>query len=470
MSESFQTLNFLPKGRFRVDLVPGVTKTNFLSICYGALTTIGLLTFIATATNYVLIENFGYIEEFDAAGRRVGSLGKQIAFLHAVAELVLLLVFLPVGLIADKIGRRPVYTLGMLTMGLSYFLYPLATGITELTIYRVIYAVGMGAATGMLGTVTADYPQNHTRGKMIAITGMLNALGIIFINRVFGYFPSWFSSMGYDEAHSGQYAMWVVAGMCVITAIVVAFGLQKGTPTEEQKKIPYLQQIKSGMAEGKNPRILLVYACAFVARPDLVILGSFLTAWATLTGVTSEGYLISVAVQKSIVVFITVSTTALIATPFLGYIVDKVDRIKAIPWYMAIAALGYLSMFLVETDFYLEVMRSITGNQELVISILSKEAIPLLILLGIGQQCAFVSATTLLGQEAPKIKRGAIVGVFNLAGALGILICVLISGWMFDNIHPSAPFVFMGFCNFSVSLIALYIKRIAPSNSQTQQQ
>ena len=467
MSQSFLSLNFLPKGKFRVDFVEGVTKTNFFTICYGALTTIGLLTFIATATNYVLIENFGYTEEFDAAGRRIGSLGKQIGYLHAVAELVLLLVFLPVGLIADKIGRRPVYTLGMLTMGLSYFLYPLATGITELTIYRMIYAVGMGAATGMLGTVTADYPQNHTRGKMIAITGMLNAFGVIFINRVFGYFPSWFSSMGYDEADSGQYAMWVVAGMCVITAVVVAFGLQKGTPTEEQKKIPYLQQIKSGMAEGKNPRIFLAYVSAFVARPDLVILGSFLTAWATLTGVTSEDYLISIAVRKSILVFITVSTTALIATPFLGYIIDKVDRIKAIPWYMTIAALAYLSMFLVETDFYLEVMRSITGNQELVINILSKEAVPLLILLGIGQQCAFVSATTLLGQEAPIIKRGAIVGVFNLAGALGILICVLIGGWAFDNIHPSAPFVFMGCCNFLVSLFAIYVSKVAPTPKQS---
>ena len=172
----------------------------------------------------------------------------------------------------------------------------------------------------------------------------------------------------------------------------------------------------------------------------------------------------------TILVFITVSTTALIATPFLGYIIDKVDRIKAIPWYMTIAALAYLSMFLVETDFYLEVMRSITGNQELVINILSKEAVPLLILLGIGQQCAFVSATTLLGQEAPKIKRGAIVGVFNLAGALGILICVLIGGWTFDNIHPSAPFVFMGFCNFSVSLFALYVNRVAPTSSQIQEQ
>ena len=92
-------------------------------------------------------------------------IGTIVGNLQVVAEIVLLCVFLPIGLLADKIGRRPVYSFGMFAMGLSYFLYPLATGIAELTLYRVIYAVGMGCATGMLGTVTADYPQNHTREK-----------------------------------------------------------------------------------------------------------------------------------------------------------------------------------------------------------------------------------------------------------------------------------------------------------------
>ena len=55
---------------------------------------------------------------------------------------------------------------------------------------------------------------------------------------------------GYDEVTAGMYAMWVVAGMCLITATVVGFGLKKGTPTEEQKKIPYREQIRSGLAEG----------------------------------------------------------------------------------------------------------------------------------------------------------------------------------------------------------------------------
>lgn len=434
MSQSFVTLNFLPKNKFKIDLVEGVTKTNFFSICYGALTTIGLLTFISYATNYVLIENLAY--ERNQIGTIVGNL-------QVVAEIALLCVFLPVGLLADKIGRRPVYSFGMFAMGLSYFLYPLATGIGELTLYRVIYAIGMGCATGMLGTVTADYPQNHTRGKMIAVTGILNATGVIIVSLIFARMPKNFAEMGYDQITAGKYAMWVVAGTCLITSIVVAFGLKKGTPTEEQKKIPYMEQIKSGLAEGRNPRILLAYAAAFVARSDLVILGTFLVLWGVTAGVDA-GMTTSEATSAARLLFVTSSTAALISSPIIGYAIDKIDRIVAVSFCMAIAAAGYLSMFFID-DVLDDVYR------------------PLFILLGIGQQCAFFAATTLLGQEAPTIKRGAVVGVFNLAGALGILISTGVGGRIFDSIGPSAPFIFIGVCNIVVCFFAMYVNKIAPT-------
>ena len=433
MSQSFISLNFLPKGKFRVDLVEGVTKTNFFSICYGALTTIGLLTFISYATTYVLMENLSY---------QRNQIGTIVGDLQVVAEIALLIIFLPVGLIADKIGRRQVYSFGMFAMGLSYFLYPLATGIGELTVYRIVFAIGMGAATGMLGTVTADYPQNHTRGKMIAVTGILNATGVIIVSLVFARLPENFAQMGYDQVTAGMYAMWVVAGMCLITSIVVAFGLQKGTPTEEQKKIPYIQQIKSGLEEGRNPRILLAYASAFVARSDLVILGTFLVLWGVATGI-DMGMTTSEATKAARLVFVTSSISALIASPIIGYLIDKVDRILAVSVCMALASAGYLSMFFID-------------------NVLDPGSRPFFILLGVGQQCAFFAATTLLGQEAPKMKRGAIVGVFNLAGALGILISTGVGGRLFDAIDPSAPFIFIGFCNIFVSLFAIYVRKVAP--------
>ena len=307
----------------------------------------------------------------------------------------------------------------------------------------------MGAATGMLGTVNADYPQDRTRGKMLAVTGILNATGVILVSLVFARLPENFAQMGYDQITAGKYAMWVVAGMCLTTAIVVAFGLQKGTPTEEQKKIPYLTQVKSGFEESRNPRILLAYAAAFVARSDLVILGTFLVLWGVAAG-TDMGMTTSEATKAARLIFVTASTSALIASPIIGYLIDKVDRIIAVSVCMALAAAGYLSMFFV-------------GN------VLDPTYRPYFMLLGVGQQCAFFAATTLLGQEAPPMKRGAIVAVFNLAGALGILISTGIGGRIFDAIDPSAPFIFIGVCNVVVALFAIYVNKVAPTPKQTSE-
>ena len=143
-------------------------------------------------------------------------------------------------------------------------------------------------------------------------------------------------------------------------------------------------------------------------------------------------------------VFVTSSMSALVSSPIIGYLIDKVDRIKAVSFCMAIAAAGYLSMFFVD-------------------NVLSPDVKPLFMLLGVGHQCAFFAATTLLGQEAPKMKRGAIVGVFNLAGAAGILISTGIGGRIYDAIGPHAPFVLIGFCNIAVSLFAIYVSRTSPA-------
>jgi MFS family permease len=90
------------------------------------------------------------------------------------------------------------------------------------------------------------------------------------------------------------------------------------------------------------------------------------------------------------------------------------------------------------------------------------------VLLGIGQQCAFFASTTLLGQEAPKNKRGAIVGVFNLAGALGILVSTGIGGRLYDAIDPSAPFIFIGVLQFFCSLFSPFMStRLLLGNSSS---
>ena len=78
------------------------------------------------------------------------------------------------------------------------------------------------------------------------------------------------------------------------------------------------------------------------------------------------------------------------------------------------------------------------------------------------------SAQALIGQEAPKDGRGAVVGVFGFFGAIGILLAASIGGYLFDAWMPAGPFVLMGAANATLFIIALSVRILAdPSTHDT---
>ena len=56
-------------------------------------------------------------------------------------------------------------------------------------------------------------------------------------------------------------------------------------------------------------------------------------------------------------------------------------------------------------------------------------------------------------------ERGAVIGAFSVAGALGILLTSGVGGTLFDAIDPRAPFVLLGVMNLLVMASALYVRR-----------
>ena len=78
----------------------------------------------------------------------------------------------------------------------------------------------------------------------------------------------------------------VVFTACAVSALVVFLGTKKGPPAEKGELVPWRELVLSGVREGvANPRIALSYAAAFVARSDLVILGTFSVLWGATAAV-----------------------------------------------------------------------------------------------------------------------------------------------------------------------------------------
>ena len=417
---------------------PGLTLTNGWSLMVVSFTTVGLLTAITGVQTNVLSENFG-IPARDQ--------GEWISGLVLWTEFILLAVFGLVGVAADRIGRRQLYALGLILLGLSYVFHAYAGEMWQLFGARVIYAFGIGAATGMLGTILADYPQEISRGRVVAITGALTGMGVVLIKLMFGDGARVLvDRLGLPEDTALTLGLFLIAGVAFLTASVAGFGLQPGTPAKREERPPVKVLITAGVREAvKNPRIAVAYAGAFVARSDLVILGSFLTLWGRFA-VESAGLTGSEAQAVSVRPFAAAQTAGLLWIILLGFVLEKRDRLLALAVSFGVATIGYLGMWFVD-------------------DLLAVKSIPLLCMLGAGQISAFWGATTLIGREAPKAARGTVVGAFNLSGVLGIMVFVALGGLLYDKYGPSAPFIMVGCANLLVmaaaGLLALKESRAA---------
>ncbi len=137
------------------------------------------------------------------------------------------------------------------------------------------------------------------------------------------------------------------------------------------------------------------------------------------------------------------SAAALLWLGVLGVFMDRINRVTGAVICMGLAAAGYSCMGFVDNP-------------------LEPAAIPYFLFLGVGQISAFFGATILISHEAPRLKRGAVIGMFNMCGAIGIFISSGIGGRLFDSIGPHAPFVLVGGMNAVVFLLAVIVRIVSP--------
>jgi MFS family permease len=420
-------------GRFGpVALAPGVTLMHVWSLMLASFVFIGFLTFVNIGQAYVLNEHLGIPPQ--KQGRISGSLA-------AWSEVVVLALIGGYGVVADRIGRRPIMVWALLAMAASYVLYPMVDSVSGLFVARTIYAVGIAAGIGMLATIINDYPQEISRGRLIAITGIANGLGVVFANLALGRLPEMFVENGFDSIVAGRYAHWVVAALLLPCAVVLARGLKPGTPARREARPPVRELIHAGIREGRHPRVALAYFSAFVSRSDFVVIGTFTVLWATVAGV-GQGLSTADAVQRGSLLLVVVNGAAFLWMPVMGWLIDRLNRVTALAIGSVMAACAFLAMGPVDDP-------------------LDPAVLPLWALLGVGQVSCFFASQALIGQEARAEARGSIIGTFGLCGAAGILLTTFVGGRLFDDWMPAGPYVLIGVANATVVVVALRVRRSA---------
>lgn len=339
----------------------------------------------------------------------MGSLAGNLTVLQ---EIVALIVLGPAGALSDRFGRKPIFASGFLLLGLGYCLYPLASAGWELAIFRLFIASGVSCVNVMLIAVANDYPREKSRAKMIAAVFIFNGLGIASLPRLIGGLPSRFIEQGFDAVLAGRLAFWCVTTLCMLLAGALFWGLKPGVPAQLTKRDPILATLYTGFNAGwTNPRVALAYAAGLVSRADLAVVSTFLSVWLVQEGI-AQGLSTGDAVLKATFFYVIIQAMAVPWAPIFGWLMDRVDRVAGLAGAMLLAGIGYSSLGLLKDPL---------GPGMYVAAAF----------VGMGEMAANISATSLIGKEAPDRGRGAVLGLYSLSGAFGIMLVALVGvGWL----------------------------------------
>ena len=420
-----------------VVLAEGYTPLNAFGVLLGGYSIIPLLAFMGLIMPTLLKEVF----EIDPAfhGRMTGNLG-------VLQEVVVIALMGLVGAASDNFGRRVIMVVGLGFVGLGLLLYPLAENELQIYGYRAVFALGAAMAPIMYGTSMQDTPANPSRGRFIGFGSIATGLGVIVMSLTIGRLPAYLVARGLTPADAGIYTCWCMVAFAAVVAVMVRLTWRAGRVAAGEPREPVWRNLGQGFSEAvRNPRIALAYLTSFASRGDLVVILTFLSLWVVQDG-WDAGLTTEEGTKRAGIMIAAINGVGLLVAFFIGWLVDRINRVLAVCIAFAVAGAAYLAMALVD-DPYVNI------------------ALVACVFVGIGEISVIITGNALIGQEAPKARRGAVVGVFGLIGAVSILCTNYFGGIIFDKISRVAPFVMMGIVNFIVALVALFVLLRAPGMS-----
>ena len=416
-----------------IELAPGIARFNAITYFYACFICIGVLAGMNFIQGYILTEMLSIPRS------NQGTISGNLAFTQEIIAILLVALF---GMLSDRIGRRPVMVFGTLVVAIGFALYPFATSLTELFIYRAVFATGAAALSAVLAIIVNDYPQERSRGKLISVHSVLNALGVAAFAILLGRLPTVFTSNGYDPVTSGQYTMLIVAGLTFVSGLIFLRGLKGGTPEKHYNKPSVGELVKVGIESAKNPRIALAFGATLLARADVSVNGIFISLWAITSG-AALGLSAGEAMKRVVLVIVITNLLSIVWAFVFGSIIDRINRVTAMVIAMSLGTVAYGSIYFVDSP-------------------LNYSNLPFFILISASAIGTVISTSSLIGQEAPMRQRGTVIGVSTFFGAVGILAATKFGGQLFDVMGPRGPFLLIAAAHATLLLAAITVRIKSP--------
>ncbi len=412
-------------------LSEGITKGNILTLLLICASSIMLATFVPAVQPYLLSE----VLMIPTAEQ--GVVSGNLKFWSEVMVIAAVGVW---GALSDKIGRKNVTVAGYALTAVAMLVYGTSESYVQLLIATLIYSVGIAAITSMIITLMADYALNKSRGKTTGYVGFMNGIGAMIAALGLVKLPSFFQNSGMVANEAAVATFTAMGGILLVVIILVALGLHKGTHRKTKEPVRTLSQLKMGFKAVSRPGISLAYASAFLSRGNLAVIGTFFPLWASVYGSTELGMSTGEALSLGGAILSISYAAALLAAPIFGIMTDKMNRVSALMVTLVISTIGYTATYFIADPFGVPMMIT-------------------LVIIGMAEVGCIITSGVLVAEQSRVEIRGAVIGVFTLCGALGILVVSLVGGHLFDKWLYTGPFVFFGVIAFVVLIWAWLAKK-----------
>lgn len=417
----------------RIKLTKGVSNFNLVAFYYATIVGLCLIIFMNAIQPLVLTNLMQFPQERQ---------GQLIGTLTAIQEITILIVIVFIGVISDKTGRKIVFISGFGLFALTFLLYPHSLTESNLILYRILFACGIASTTSMFSAIIADYVLEKDIGKAVGAMGFCFSIGAVIATSVFLGIPNTLKELNIitDFASGIRGAFYVAAFVSILSGLFLLIGLKSGIVGEVKEKKLW-QLLIDGMSAARDPNIALTYAAAFVSRGDLILAGQFISLWINKYGTQNLG-LKEFEISREIQISLTIIQIAslVVATPFIIFFSDRINKMTLIAVSAFLSAIGYCSLIFIQDPLGINMKFC-------------------LFIVGTGEIMLALASQVLIVHYAPKEIRGVVIGGYGFFGSLGIMVASLGGGYLFDNLGESVPFFFFGVLGFVITLISLLIRK-----------
>jgi MFS family permease len=361
------------------------------------------MTFLATDTAawvvYAFVQSLPSIlfpvfkQEFSLSYAELGLLVTVFVGAYALMEV-------PSGLLADRIGRKEVLVIGLLTSSLGTGATFAASTYLEILVLRAVSGLGLGMLFASSMTLLSEYFPDERRGKAIGVLGVGISGGFLAAPIAVGTLLSAF----------GWRAMFLAVGLLTIPlAVLLYFVVQE----PETRRI------------GASSRQAFATIGEAVTRPILVLMGIN-----ALTGVAISGlgnfttsYLVQVTtlgVSSASLLYSVFPVGGVVSTLFWGFATDKFDRWKL----MFFGTLASAALLVA-----------------LVASSAPSVLLPVLLARGLISNASGIALFAVFASFSQQRTMATSFALLDLFGNLGIAISPLLAGAVADSFGLTPVFV-----------------------------